>query len=62
MQFAIIVHTKLKRLDEYDYARFWVPTINRADLFKNVLVGAHQQHLQRMLFKLPPGEGTFGET
>ena len=37
-------------------------TDNRADLFTNVLVGAHRQHLLRMLFKHPPGEGTFGVT
>ena len=37
-------------------------TDNRADSFTKVLVGAHRQHLLRMLFKHPPGEGTFGVT
>ena len=37
-------------------------TDNRTDSFTNVLVGAHRQHLLRMLFKHLPGEGAFGVT
>jgi Reverse transcriptase (RNA-dependent DNA polymerase) len=35
-------------------------TDNRADSFTKVLVGAHRQHLLRMIFRHPPGEGNFG--
>jgi hypothetical protein len=35
-------------------------TDNRADSFTKVLTGAHRQHLLRMIFRYPPGEGNFG--
>ena len=35
-------------------------TDNRADSFTKVLVGLHRQHLLRMIFRHPPGEGNFG--